>query len=140
MCLLTGVSATSLRSEPITDRLDFDTPMSQADDLAFSGMGGIRQCEVHQDDDRSVLLMDGSYNKTHATNELRTIQINHEPGASMTIRFEIKAVHMPPGAIFTLRHFDGYCMGLPFREIADEPFAPFPPPLITVGNDLPVGQ
>lgn len=139
-CFLTTVWTASLRSEPITYRLDFDSPMSWADDVVFWGMGGVQRWEVYRDDDRSVLRIDGSYNRTHANNELRTIQISHEPGAPAAISFDIKAVHLPPGATFTLRHFDGYCTGLPFREIADEAFAPFPRPLITIGDDMPAGE
>jgi hypothetical protein len=127
--LLGGSSLAS--AQPITCTLDFDKPMSWADDVVFWGQGGTQKWEIESHEARTVLRIVGDM---EATNEMRTLQINHEPGAMATLSFDLRSDRVPPGATLTVRHVDGYCTGLAIRELSEEEFYTFPAPLLNTGE------
>ncbi len=130
----------ALHAESITYALDFDHPMSWADDVVFWGMGGGQIWETAKTDDgRSVLRIDTAPYGVKVTSEMRTLQFNHKPGTKAVIEFDVRSLHALPGETFRARYYDGYCTGLAIREIADEPFPKFPAPFLTT-DEKPLSQ
>ena len=132
--LVCGLASASL-AEEIRYEFSFDHPMSWADDVVPWGLGGAQKWEIAETEDSgNVLRIAGRDYGVEATNEMRLLHFNHEPGAHATIGFDIRGVELPEGASFVVRHYDGYCTGGAFMELADEPFAPFPAPLFDSGK------
>ena len=129
------ITVATCAAEDITYEFRFDRPMSWADDVVFWGLGGTQRWEVADDGEAGhVLRISGRDHNMEATYEMRTLQVNHKPGARAIIRFDIRGAETSEQTGFILRHFDGYCSGNAFKDIADEEFAPFPPPLFATSG------
>lgn len=114
----------------ITHEFTFDYPMSWADDVVPWGLGGVQKWEIAGGGKPgNALRISAADWKVDVSSEARTLQVNHKPNTPVKISFDIKPVTMPPGSYFLVRYFDGYCGGMPFDKIADDEFAPFPPPI-----------
>jgi hypothetical protein len=123
-------SAINALGQTIAYKYDFDEPMSWSDDVVHWGLGGVQKWEIAGLEAKSrVLRIAGRDYGMEATYETRTLQFNHKPSARAEVSFDVRAAELPPGCSLVVRHFDGYCSGEAFKNIADEPFAPFPRPI-----------
>jgi hypothetical protein len=128
-------------AEEITYNFRFDKPMSWADDVVYWGLGGTQKWEIAKDANASPMLrIAGKDHGLEATWEMRTLQVNHKPGARAIIRFDIRGAEVFEQTNLMVRYFDGYCTGNALKEIADEPFAPFPPPLFDANASKVAGE
>lgn len=113
----------------MTYTFTFDHPMSWADDVCPLGEQEIQNWEVADGGNPGkALRISAAVYKQPTSCEVRTLQFNHKPDTSVTISFDVKASCAPPESRVLVRYFDGYCGALPFVTIADEDYAPFPPP------------
>jgi hypothetical protein len=120
----------SIASEEISFRLDFEQPISWADDVCPWGNYRIQHWEIADGGrpGKALRISSATYGRT-STYEIRTLQFNHEPNTPITIKFNIRAASNPPGSFFLVRYFDGYCTASAFHWAVNDEKHPFPPPI-----------
>jgi hypothetical protein len=114
-----------------TYQFTFDEPMSWADDVCPWSDNATQGWEIAKGGHpgNALRIAGAAYSRT-VSYEIRTLQLNHQPGTPVGISFDFRAAANPPGSFFMLRYFDGYCTGQSFQWAADDGKHPFPPPLL----------
>lgn len=115
---------------PLSYEYSFDQAMSWADDISPWGMREIQNWEIADGGNPGkALRISAAAYKQPRSFEGRTLQFNHNPGTRVRISFDVREVSSPPGSVFLIRYFDGYCGGMPFVTVAEDDYRPFPAPI-----------
>lgn len=119
-----------------TYTLDFEQPMSWADDISPRGLNEVQNWEIADGGTPGkALRISAAVYKQPTSLEVRTLQFNHKPDTHVRVSLDIRAACAPAGSRFVIRYFDGYCGAFPFLACEQDEYLSIPKALWDSRNE-----